>query len=91
MPLRSEARYSCAHNTAQHSTAQCGFNPAQQFPTYVPAAWCAVPLPFALLLLLVAGRWAGREVAIKCIEHDADTSKAVDNEVCSHKALTNTI
>lgn len=27
------------------------------------------------------GRWAGREVAIKCIEHDTESNKAVDNEV----------
>lgn len=27
------------------------------------------------------GRWAGREVAIKCIEHDSETREAVENEV----------
>jgi hypothetical protein len=37
-----------------------------------------------------AGRWAGREVAIKCIEHDSETSKAVENEVQLMLAMDHT-
>lgn len=59
---------------ARQSRMRCLCFRHARFSTYVLtkllAVWC-----------VSAGRWAGREVAIKCIEHDSETSKAVENEV----------